>query len=144
VLYVGTDIGVFVSLNGGLTWARENTGFSNTVVESLSIGSFGSKLALFAFTHGRGGWRVALGPAPLKVKSASIVGKKLFVFGQGFQAGAKLLVNGEQQKTLSDDASQSTNLIGKKAGRFITQGQTVALQVLNPDGLRSPEFKFTR
>jgi hypothetical protein len=144
VLYVGTDIGVFVSLNGGSTWARENTGFANTVVESLSISSFGSNLALFAFTHGRGAWRVTLGPAPLKIKSASIVGKKLLVFGQGFQAGAKLLVNGEQQKTLSDDATESTNLIGKKAGKFISQGQTVTLQVSNPDGLRSPEFKFTR
>src|SRR5215471_9227840 len=114
-LYVGTDVGVFVSLNGGSTWARENTGFANTVVESLAIGSFGNNLALFAFTHGRGAWRVTLGPAPLKIRSASISGKKLLVFGQGFLAGAKLMMNGEQQKTLSDDTSPSTNLIGKKA-----------------------------
>jgi len=143
-LYVGTDIGVFVSLNGGSSWARENTGFANTVVDSLSIGSFGSNLSLFAFTHGRGAWRVLLGPASLKIRSASIVGKKLFVFGQGFQPGSKLMLNGEQQKTISDDASPSTNLFGKKAGRLISQGQTVTLQVLNPDGLLSPEFKFTR
>ena len=35
-IYVGTDLGVFVSLDGGANWARETTGFSNTVVESLT------------------------------------------------------------------------------------------------------------
>ena len=143
-LYLGTDIGVFVSLNGGATWARENTGFANVVVESLAISSVGSNLNLFAFTHGRGAWRVPLGPASLKLRSASIVGKKLFVFGQGFQIGAKILLNGEQQKTNNDDASTATNLIGKKAGKFIPQGQPVTLQVANPDGALSPEFKFKR
>ncbi|HSE36618.1 MAG TPA: hypothetical protein VLG74_04890, partial [Blastocatellia bacterium] len=144
-LYVGTDIGVFVSLDGGATWARENTGFANTVVESLTIGSVGNTLNLFAFTHGRGAWRVALGPASLKLRSASVVGKKLFVFGQGFQIGAKILLNGAlQKKTLNDDASPTTNLVGKKAGKFIPQGQTVTLQIANPDGALSPEFKFAR
>ncbi len=143
-LYAGTDIGVFVSLDGGTNWARENTGFANTVVESLAIESIGNTLNLFAFTHGRGAWRVPLGPASLKMRSASIVGKKLRVFGQGFQIGAKLLLNGEQQKTVSDDVSPETNLIGKKAGKFIAQGATVMLRVENPDGALSPEFKFTR
>ena len=66
---------------------------------------------VFAFTHGRGAWRVPLGPASLKLRSASIVGKKLFVFGQGFQSGAKLLLNGEQQKTFNDDASPSPQTV---------------------------------
>jgi len=53
---VATDIGVFVSLDGGATWARENTGFANVIVESLKIrGNY-----LYAFTHGRSAWRVAL------------------------------------------------------------------------------------
>jgi hypothetical protein len=144
-LYVGSDIGVFVSLDGGGTWARENTGFANTVVESLAIGSVGSTLNLFAFTHGRGAWRVPLGPASLKMKSVSIVGKKVFVFGQGFQPGVKLWLNGErQQKGFNDEANPTTNMVAKKAGKLIPIGQTVTLQVGNPDGELSPEFKFTR
>jgi len=144
-LYVGTDIGVFVSLNGGANWARENTGFANTIVESLAIGSVGNTLNLFAFTHGRGAWRVPLGPASLKMRSVSIVGKKLFVFGQGFESGAKIQLNSEQQKkTFNDDASPATNLVGNKAGKLIQQGQTVTLRVANPGGALSPEFKFTR
>jgi hypothetical protein len=55
-LYLGTDLGVFVSADGGATWAVENTGFANVVTESLAI----QGRNLFAFTHGRGAWRVPL------------------------------------------------------------------------------------
>jgi photosystem II stability/assembly factor-like uncharacterized protein len=59
-LYVGTDVGVFVSLNGGATWARENTGFANVSVEALKI----KGRSLYAFTHGRSAFRVALDAPP--------------------------------------------------------------------------------
>jgi hypothetical protein len=59
-IYVGTDLGVFVSLDGGANWARETTGFSNTVVESLSAVNNNGVTTLFAFTHGRGAFRVAI------------------------------------------------------------------------------------
>jgi uncharacterized protein (TIGR03437 family) len=60
-LYIGTDIGVFVSLDGGANWAVENTGFANVPVEALSLNTAGYTTQLFAFTHGRGVWRVPLG-----------------------------------------------------------------------------------
>ena len=59
-IYVGTDLGVFVSLDGGANWARETTGFSNTVVESLSAISNNGVTTLFAFTHGRGAFKVTI------------------------------------------------------------------------------------
>lgn len=59
-LYVGTDIGVYTSPDGGVTWAVENTGFANVPVEWLSVSSFGGVTHLFAFTRGRGAWRVPL------------------------------------------------------------------------------------
>ncbi len=59
-IYVGTDLGVFVSLDGGANWARETTGFSNTVVESLSAISNNGVTSLFAFTHGRGAFKVTI------------------------------------------------------------------------------------
>lgn len=65
-LYVGTDLGVFVSIDSGLNWMRENAGFANTPVEWLvmhnrTIGTGAMATAakapasgqLFAFTHGR-------------------------------------------------------------------------------------------
>ncbi len=58
-LYLGTDVGVFVSVDGGQRWLVEETGFGPVVTEWLSLirDSSGSK-RLFAFTHGRGVWRV--------------------------------------------------------------------------------------
>ncbi|MBK5290257.1 MAG: hypothetical protein JJE04_01000, partial [Acidobacteriia bacterium] len=36
-VYVGTGIGVYTSLDGGVNWYREVTGFSNVSVEHLEI-----------------------------------------------------------------------------------------------------------
>lgn len=59
-LYLGTDLGVFVSLDRGLTWAVENTGFANAVTEAVFVGPGASGPAVYAFTHGRGAWRAEL------------------------------------------------------------------------------------
>ena len=61
-LYIGTDIGIFVSLDGGAHWAQENSGFAAVIVEKLEIapGENGAPAQLFAFTYGRGAWRVPL------------------------------------------------------------------------------------
>jgi photosystem II stability/assembly factor-like uncharacterized protein len=55
-IFVGTDIGVFVTTDGGQTWARENTGFANTAVTKLVMqyNTTTHVWELFAFTHGRG------------------------------------------------------------------------------------------
>jgi hypothetical protein len=57
-LFVGTDIGVFTSDNGGVNWLVENSGFANTVTETLAI----EGTNLVAFTHGRGVFRAPLQP----------------------------------------------------------------------------------
>jgi len=59
-LYIGTDLGVFVTNDTGGSWFVENTGFANVVTESLSIQEDNCAPHLFAFTHGRGTWRVEL------------------------------------------------------------------------------------
>jgi hypothetical protein len=62
-LYLGTDLGVFTSQDGGEHWAVENTGFATAVTEALALGSDAAGTPwLFAFTHGRGAFKVALGP----------------------------------------------------------------------------------
>jgi hypothetical protein len=62
-LYLGTDLGVFVSRDRGATWAVEASGLPNAVTPSLVIappGAPGAAPVLFAFTHGRGAWRMTL------------------------------------------------------------------------------------
>lgn len=68
-LWVGTDIGVFVSLDGGQNWARENTGFANVITESLSLGTENGVTYIYAFTHGRSLFRIRK-PGPVTTTSA--------------------------------------------------------------------------
>jgi hypothetical protein len=60
-LVLGTELGIFVSPDGGATWAVEDTGYAHVVTETLRIHEHGGGLWLYAFTHGRGAWRVRLG-----------------------------------------------------------------------------------
>ena len=79
-----------------------------------------------------------------RIIAVAISGKKLIVTGEGFAEGAMILLNGEEQKTKNDQTSASSMLIAKKAGKSITPGQRVVIQVRNPDGTLSNEFNFVR
>ena len=71
----------------------------------------------------------------------SVSGKKLFVTGENFHAGAVILLNGEEQKSKNDAQNPQTMLIGKKTGKKIKPGDT--FRVRNPDGAVSDVFTFT-
>jgi photosystem II stability/assembly factor-like uncharacterized protein len=58
-LYVGTELGVFVSDDAGTTWVPANIGLAHTVVEWLD---FKNDDTLVAFTHGRGAYLAELEP----------------------------------------------------------------------------------
>ena len=79
-----------------------------------------------------------------KITAAAVSGKKLFVYGEKFENGSAILMDGEKQKTANDDQNPSTILVGRKAGKWISVGQTVILQVKNPDGSLSAPFSFSR
>lgn len=64
-LYVGTDLGVFVTRNHGATWAPLGGAMPVQTVWDLVLHS-GSR-RLFAFTHGRSAWSLSLATVPLPV-----------------------------------------------------------------------------
>jgi len=68
-LYLGTDLGIFVSLDGGAHWLAENSGFAAVVTETVVIGPGAIGPAIYAFTHGRGAWRAELVVAGPKRRS---------------------------------------------------------------------------
>ena len=82
---------------------------------------------------------------PPHISGASVIGKALWVSGTNFEIGAQLFMDGaKQKKTFNDDANPTTMLFAKKSGKNVSRGQTVVLQVKNPDGTVSNEFSFTR
>ena len=53
-LYIGTDLGVYTTIDYGVTWNLEVTSFANVTTQRLLINTISSNKTLFAFTHGRG------------------------------------------------------------------------------------------
>ena len=79
--------------------------------------------------------------AQVRINSAQLEGKRLLLFGENFDDGAIILVNGVEQRSRNDKQSPKTMLIGKKAGRWIAIGDRVLVR--NPNGTMSAEFIFT-
>ncbi len=63
-LFIGTDLGVMVSIDGGAHSITEADGMPNAVTEWLVIADAPEGRSLYAFTHGRGVWRAKLPAAP--------------------------------------------------------------------------------
>lgn len=59
LLYVGTEVGIFASQDGGATWSPTNEGPANVSVSDL----FWSGEVLYCATHGRGMYRIDLSGA---------------------------------------------------------------------------------
>jgi hypothetical protein len=91
-----------------------------------------------------GTYRVTVNSLTPTIVGASIAGKNMLVSGSGFDSGAVILLNGSDIRTLADEQSPSTTLIGKKAAKKITPGAAVTLQVRNSDGTLSNLFTFQR
>jgi photosystem II stability/assembly factor-like uncharacterized protein len=64
-LYVGTDVGAYVTYNGGTTWSRLGTSMPNVAIWQMDINTTDTKRFLLAGTHGRGAFRMDDQSAPV-------------------------------------------------------------------------------
>lgn len=78
-----------------------------------------------------------------KVTGVVAAKKNLTVSGVNFDSQSVILLNGEPQKTLRDEAAAGV-LTGKKVAKQIASGQMVKIQVQNSDGQTTAEFDFTK
>ncbi|HJQ70222.1 MAG TPA: choice-of-anchor V domain-containing protein [Blastocatellia bacterium] len=83
---------------------------------------------------------------PPQIVNVRVEGKKLVVTGENFDQGGEVFMDGVKQKKTGnfDPFNLARVLISKKSGKKIARGQTVSLQVRNPDGMLSDAFSFTR
>lgn len=119
-VYVGTDIGVYTSLDGGANWYKEVTGFGNVSVESLK--SFrGGEIPLRLHPRAR---RLAGRDQPLKSGATPMTIRKLF---QRAALGAVLLACGSQAS-----AGLVTSRAALDGADYFDWGQAGADRHLNP------------
>ena len=119
-LYAATDIGIFVTTNGGATWATMGTALPNVVVLSLALHE--PSRTLRAATHGRSAWDYSL-PAlagttsfalsGINPISASAAASALTVIlnGRGFTANSTVRWNGASTGVTSVQVNTLTQTI---------------------------------
>lgn len=139
-----TGAGVFRSVDGGANWTPYNDGLTDLNVTALAL-TPDNPNTLYAATSD-GVFKIVDNipgqPVPTpKISGLSVDGKKLFLSGENFDAGAVILLNGVEQATKRDHLNPQTTLIGKKTGKRIKPGDKV--QVRNPSGTLSHEFVYT-
>jgi len=121
-LYVGTDVGAFFTIDGGLNWSP--LGASNSLPNSqiLSLTLHNPSRTLRAAMHGRGVWDINLGPGPntpaLEISklfpfsaSAPAAATTLTVNGTGFTGSSIVRWNGSPRTTTFGSATQLTAAI---------------------------------
>jgi hypothetical protein len=119
-LYVATDIGIFVTINGGTTWATLGAGLPNVVVLSLALHE--PSRTLRAATHGRSAWDYSLpalagtatfaltGINPISA-SAGVSALTVTLNGRGFTANSTVRWNGASTGVTSVQVNTLTQTI---------------------------------
>lgn len=98
LLYVGTDVGVYVSLNKGESWQRFMTGFPSTPVHDLQIHPRDREL--IAGTHGRSIWIVDVAPLQQMTPAVMAAASHLFAPRTAFQWGESVINGGSNGQKL--------------------------------------------
>jgi hypothetical protein len=70
-IYAGTDIGVYVTQDGGANWVPYTTGMPRVTVFSLTFQNVGTRV-LRAATHGRGIWERTPLPVPVQLQGIEV------------------------------------------------------------------------
>lgn len=115
LLFVGTDIGAYVSGDRGTTWQPFMTGLPNVPVHDLQIHPRENEL--IAATHGRMFWIVDI--TPLQQMTSTVAAATLFAPRTGFQWGERAY-NGESTGNMIFEAQSPA--YGADIWYRVTQG----------------------
>ena len=71
-IYAATDIGVYVSIDGGGSWIPYTTGMPRVTVFDLTFQNVVGQRVIRAATHGRGVWERTPLPVPVDLQSFEV------------------------------------------------------------------------
>src|SRR5260370_1911889 len=123
-VYIGTDVGVFSSSDGGTSWARFGTGLPNVQVKDLQV--VPSQDLLAAGTYGRGMWEIKV---PVTATHLAIVQQPIgSIVGQPIVPAVMVAVEGAGNNFVMTDSSTVQLTVASGPG---TLGGTVSAPVVN-------------
>ena len=92
LLFIGTDVGAYVSLDRGANWQKFMTGLPNVPVHDLKVHPRESEL--IAGTHGRAIWIVDIAPLQQMTSTVAAMSAYLFAPKVAFQYGEPIVMGG--------------------------------------------------
>ncbi len=118
-LYLGTDYGIYASLDDGWTWVKADAGLPSLAIYDVTVDSANSLLV--AGTHGRGMWRAPLDVTAPTLVLTSPVGGEAWTIGNDYNI----------TWTASDDHNVSavSLLLSRDGG--LTYPEVLALDIEN-------------
>ncbi len=109
VIWAGTEIGIFESLDNGATWQYTNNGFPAASVWQMKVVDDQIVVA----THGRGIWSVTI---PELAYSQSTIDETRYIGNQTMEVDIDLLTGFDSLKIFVDDQLMTTITTGLTAG----------------------------
>lgn len=130
-LYAATDVGPFVTFDGGASWSALGTGFPIVAVDQIDLDPHHRVIA--AGTHGRGAWKITdpSAPAPALVISKVDAGVPV---GPGSNVDYTITLRnignaGATGITISDRVPENTSFVSADAGGVASEDEDVTWSV---------------
>lgn len=141
VLYLGTDIGMFRSVNGGAQWLPFNDGLPPVIVTSISAQAGG---LIQIGTYGRGAYEVDTGSGRPFISLVEFNGVKVMQITGGRFGNTPTLFINDVNKTeyVKKVTGMSLKIKGKAAGLGLKAGENL-IRIVSSDGFSSNTFKLT-
>ena len=125
-LYAATDVGPFVTYNGGATWSQLGTGFPVVAIDQIDMNPGQTPRLIAAGTHGRGAWTLAdsSAPVPALVLSKADAGVPV---GPGSNLNYTLTVHNIGNAaatgvTVTDPIPDDTSFVSADSGGSLAKG----------------------
>lgn len=124
IIYVGTDIGMFITVDGGATWSTYNEGLPRVAVADLEVHK--SSKTLRMASHGRSMWEIDLEKPTFSPSITSPAGGEIWTVGTphplswiGFDGAVKIELSTDDGATWGPTIA--SNVVGNYL-RWITNG----------------------
>jgi hypothetical protein len=135
IVYVGTDVGVYVTGNGGANWSRLGTGLPNAQVVELDVVS--GLGVLDVGTHGRGAFQLNLNTPPAAVTTVTSSSPNR-IYGIGASISIQVTFNGPVFVTGTPQLALNNGGIAFYTGGSGTSTLTFTYTVGAADGSKIP------
>lgn len=137
-IYLGTDIGVFLSTTRGSDWRSFNRGMPPVVVHDFSANASG---VIQVATYGRGAYELGGASDRPSIAAVTFNGKKrLTIDGTHFGDSPTVLINGEDRSFRIAESSDTSILLTGKIKKLGLRSGENTVQVVTSDNVSSNVF----